>query len=143
MAEKSMKLTFESKLDCLPLLGNAIKGICSCVIQDELLLSQLELCLVEVVSNVINHAYKKEAGHTIEVIVSLTQNHATFTVIDTGIKNPQIFKKELNTDPQDINGLPESGMGLPIIYQIMDEVVFREEQGKNFAILKKKFNKIS
>ncbi len=140
MGNVNMKLTFESRLEILPALGKAIRGICSCMIHDGLLLYQIELCLIEAVSNVISHAYRNEAGHQIEVDVSIDRTLAVFTVIDTGLRNTKILKKEFIFDPQDINNLPESGMGLHIMFSIMDEVSFIEEQGKNITILKKLLN---
>lgn len=137
---KTIKIIIESRLDHLPLLAKAAKGVCSTIIDDEWLLYQLELCVVEAVSNIIIHAYQRKAGNSIEVDVKLDKQHVIFKFLDTGLKNTQPFGSELTFDPTDIANLPESGRGIPLIYQFMDDVVVEQEQGKNITILSKKLS---
>ncbi|MCZ7603337.1 MAG: hypothetical protein M5R37_10725 [Melioribacteraceae bacterium] len=42
-------------------------------------------------------------------------------------------------DPEDIENLPEGGMGLYIIDQLMDEISYKVLDGVNIFSMKKKF----
>lgn len=142
MFERRVKLIIESKVNQITPLAKAVRAICSCLIQDELLLYHLELCTVEAVTNVINHSYHRKPGHFVEVIVSLDENQVKIQVIDTGEKGAKIHvKKELDYDPADISTLPESGMGLFLIHKIMDEVIFSDDQEKNIIVMRKQLEK--
>jgi serine/threonine-protein kinase RsbW len=141
MYERSIKLIIEGKIDNIALLGSAIRAICSTVVNDEVLLFNLELCLIEAVTNVINHAYHRQPGNNVEVIVSVDDLHVNFKVIDTGDHvPPPPPKRELNYNPSDMTTWPESGMGLFLIHSIMDEVSYSEHEGKNILMMRKKIN---
>ena len=137
--EQLIKLEIDSKIDSIALLAKAIRAICGTVVSDEVMLYNIELCLVEAVANVINHAYHRKPGNCVEVVITLDDHHVTFQIIDNGdkacIEAPQT---ELNYDSADISSWPESGMGLFLIYRIMDEVSFSEHEGKNILTMKKK-----
>src|SRR5438045_690146 len=113
---KTIKLTFESSLELLPLVGNAVRGICSCLNLDEEQLYQLELCLVEAIVNVIKHSYNGAAGHTIELSVALSDRNVICEIVDTGVQNSVVPAPKMpNYDPSDISALPENGLGLFLI----------------------------
>ena len=137
MDEKLIKLICDSRIDLVPLLGKAVKGICTSLNINEELLYQLELCIVEAINNVICHGYKNTLGHEIEVLVILKDDKITFQMTDNGFKNLNT-KRSLEFDPKVIDSLPESGMGLFIIQQIMDEVSHQEVAGKNVITMSKK-----
>lgn len=136
--ESSIKLSIDSKIVHVALLAKAVRGICSSVIYDEQTLYNLELCIVEAVTNVINHAYKRNPNKTVEVFVKVNDQAVTFKIVDQGEKhvNP-IIKKELDYNPKDVNALPESGMGLFLIHKLMDEVSYTEQDDKNVLFMKK------
>lgn len=142
MYSRSIRLIIDSKIDDIALLAKAIKGICSTVIHDEITLYNVELSLVEAVANVINHAYHRKSGNSIEVAVSVEDAHVTFQIMDTG--DPAqlpVPKKELDYNSEDLTTFPESGMGLFLIYRIMDEVSYKANEGKNTLTMKKHLNK--
>lgn len=143
MYERFIKLIIESKIDSIALLSKAVKAICSTVVNDAVLLYNIELCLVEAVANVINHAYHRNLGNSIEVDVIVNDEFITLQIIDNGDKaflsHP---KEELDYDSNDPITWPESGMGLFLIYRIMDEVSFNENEGKNILTMKKKIGNV-
>lgn len=135
----TIKLIIDSQLDHVPLVGLAARGICSTFSNDELLLYQLELCVVESVNNVIIHAYNRESGHEVEVNITLNHDHIEFQIIDSGKFNAKIdslYKKKYAL--KDAKFLPESGAGLFIIYNFMDTVSYSRELGKNILKMQKK-----
>lgn len=138
--ESSVKLAIDSKIVHVSLLAKAVRGMCGMVIFDEQLLYNLELCMVEAVTNVINHAYKRKPDHVVEVIINLTPHEIIFKIIDEG-EHPLIptIKKELDYNPNDVRSLPESGMGLFLIHKLMDQVSYTSEANKNILIMKKSY----
>jgi anti-sigma regulatory factor (Ser/Thr protein kinase) len=101
--------------------------------------------VVESVNNVIKHAYDNKPGHQIEVTFTLYPNRLTFEICDAGKKMdsrylPQKGSPSFEFDPNDLNNLPEGGMGLSIINEIMDQVVYTTSDGINKLMLTKYFN---
>lgn len=142
MFERSIKLIIESKISQIQPLAKGVRGICSCATQDDLLLYHIELCLVEAVTNIINHAYHRVPGKSIVVDVAFDEDRLTIQLFDSGDKSSiEKPKDQLDYDLNDITTLPESGMGLFIIYQIMDEVTFSESDGKNVLTMEKNLKK--
>lgn len=144
MYERSIKLIIESKIDNIALLSKAIQAICSTVVTDAVMLYNIELCLVEAVANIINHAYHRKIGNLVEVTVTVDDLHVIFQIVDSGDKAfPKAPKHELKYDSNDVTTWPESGMGLFFIYRMMDEVSFIECDGKNILTLRKNLTQSS
>ena len=97
----------------------------------------VEICLTEALNNVIKHSYNGENGKPIELIVKKDSNYFEIVIVDKGITRKNLIVKEPDFDPKDINNLPESGMGLYIIQQLMDEMKYYSKEGKNYFALKK------
>jgi len=96
-----------------------------------------DICLTEALNNVIKHAYKEEKNKNIDVLLRKDTETVEVEIIDEGEPRKNLEIPDLNFDPQDINNLPENGMGLFIMKQLMDELNYQRREGKNFFILKK------
>lgn len=142
MYEKLIKFMIASKIDHIALLSKAIRAVCNTVVNDEIFLYNVELCMNEAITNVINHAYHRQPGNIVEAQLTLNDHHVSIQILDSGIKSPlPMPKKELDYNLNDLNTLHESGMGLFLIHQLMDEVSFGEQEGKNVLTMKKYFDK--
>ena len=97
----------------------------------------VEICLTEALNNVIKHSYKSDNTKSIELIVKKDSNYFEIVIIDNGLPRENLVVPKLDFDPQDINNLPESGMGLYIIEQLMDEMKYYTKDGKNYFSIKK------
>lgn len=97
----------------------------------------VEICLTEALNNVIKHSYKNQNTKPIDIIVKKGNDFFEIVIIDEGSSRKNLSVPELNFDPKDINNLPESGMGLYIIQQLMDEMKYDSKDGKNYFSLKK------
>jgi len=97
----------------------------------------VEICLTEALNNVIKHAYKCENSNLIEIIIRINNNQLEIDIVDEGSPRKNLIISELNFDPTDIDNLPESGMGLYIIKQLMDELNYYSLNGKNYFTLRK------
>lgn len=99
--------------------------------------SELELCLTEALNNVIKHAYKEDSLQKIFLEYSLKANVLEITIEDSGLPRINFNEPVLNYDPSDVNTLPEGGMGLYIIKNLMDNVTYSRIDGINTFIMKK------
>ncbi|NJD22936.1 MAG: ATP-binding protein [Melioribacter sp.] len=97
----------------------------------------VEICLTEALNNVIKHSYNNDVTKSIDLIVKKDSNFFEIIIIDKGLPRENLVVSKLDFDPQDINNLPESGMGLYIIEQLMDEMKYFTKDGKNYFSLKK------
>lgn len=104
---------------------------------EELIRNAFDICLTEALNNVIKHAYKEEKGKSIQVKVIKDENLVEVNIIDEGLPRTNLEIKKLDYNPNDLDSLPESGMGLFIIQQLMDELDYFSINGKNYFVLKK------
>ena len=118
--------------ESLGLLGGCIKQL-SLTVFDEAGASQVELAIVEAVTNSIRHA---DIGDTdIQIHFVVDDAGVTIDLMDKGKPmDPAILESRgnrVNFNPADIQNLPEGGMGLFIIKNYMNEVSYRFENGRN------------
>lgn len=97
--------------------------------------SELQLVLTEALNNIIEHAYKKEDKNYIEIQLKYTDKKFTIILSDEGLQNSADLTRDLVFDPDDIDSIPERGMGLFIINKIMSKVEYRRTNNKNTFIL--------
>ncbi len=104
---------------------------------EEHLCNAVEICLTEALNNVIKHSYDGDNSKLIEIIIKKNSKLLEIEIVDTGSPRKSLVIKDLDFDPTDIENLPEGGMGLFIIKQLMDELSYNSKEGKNYFILKK------
>jgi anti-sigma regulatory factor (Ser/Thr protein kinase) len=144
MLEKRIKLVIDSNLEDVRLVSNVIRQLCILSPLTDLQIFHIELAVVESVNNVIKHSYNNEPGHEVEVIFTLYSNRITFDVCDVGrtmdckYRN-RTDKSPLEFDPTELNKLPERGLGLAIIREVMDDVAYSRCLDKNTLTLTKRF----
>lgn len=97
----------------------------------------MEICLTEALNNVIKHSYEGKPGNLIKLKLALTKKRLEIIISETGKPREKIEKPKLEFDPTDIENLPEGGMGLFIIEEIMDETKYRSDGKTNtFTMIK-------
>lgn len=141
MENGKIKLRIESKTENVRLAGTSVNAICHMTGFDPETAYQLELCVVEVLNNCILHAYENSPEGKIDIEVIISQKEMTFVITDRG-KSFQNFNElfensRLDFEPDDLAGLPENGLGLYIIKNIMDRVSYRTSDEKNTMVLTK------
>jgi len=146
---QKIELSIESSLKNVALIGVAVNKICSKIKLDNRTCYQIEFCVVEAVNNCIMHAYQNKAGRYIKIVIEFEKENISFKVCDTGkIMNPfKDTKSELSFDPNKpdpnkpdpniLDSLPESGMGVYIINNIMDKVTYKCFDGTNILTMTK------
>lgn len=99
---------------------------------------QVKVCIAEAVNNAIIHAYGRQGGHPVEVEVERLADRVVCRIADFGRPMPEGAwreKPQLDYCPKDVAGLPEGGMGLYIMHQVMDSVEYASEGGRNVLTL--------
>ena len=142
MGLRKVKLIIESDLADVPLVGIAVNRFCSYAAFSETDAFNIELCVIEAVTNSIKHAYGEKSGQEVMVIFTLSDNEAVFEICDKGKPmDPERLKTaDLGTshvEKQDINSIADCGRGLGIMKEIMDGVEYRPGNEFNCLVLKK------
>lgn len=104
---------------------------------EEHLCNAVEICLTEALNNVIKHSYSGDNTKRIDINIKKDSKFLEIEIVDVGFPRTNLTIKDLDYDPTDIDNLPENGMGLFIIKQLMDELSYNSKEGKNYFILKK------
>ena len=133
---KAISLTIDSRLENIGLIGLSIQALSAYMGFSDVAAYQIQLCVVEAVTNVVKHAYGSQPGHEIKVEVSLHPHRISFRIMDTG-KAMKLLWNPLEFDPTDLASLPERGMGLHIIRKVMDEVNYQILAGVNMLTMTK------
>jgi serine/threonine-protein kinase RsbW len=118
MAESEVRLTFPAKADYLLLARLALSGIARELPVGDELLADLKLALTEACGNAVRHAYSDTEGD-VSIVFAIDADRLSMTVDDhgDGIRAPDV---PLDDDPP--SRPLESGMGMPIIRAIVDEL---------------------
>lgn len=100
---------------------------------------EIELSLAEALNNIIKHSYKGVETNKIDIFIEYSNKTLTIKLTDYGEARKNLNKPVLEFDPNDIDSLPEGGMGLFIIEQLMDKNSYSSDGNKNTFTLVKKF----
>ena len=139
MESKQITFSIDSSLKNVALVGLSINKICSQIPLTDVEAYQIEACVVEAINNTIEHAYKNKKGHLVSIKVNLFLDSISFQVSDTGLSMEAELSPALDFDPKDIDNLPEGGMGLFIIHEVMDKVAYVSDADKNILEMTKIF----
>ena len=137
---QEIKLEIDSQLPHTTLVAMAVRGLCAMTTLSPVEINRLELCLVEIVNNAIEHAYGNESGHPVEVSVCLGKEQVVITVSDRGQEMPAEIlgdREEPEMDPDRPETWLCSGRGLHIVNKLMDDVSYTSTDGKNSLVMVK------
>ena len=105
----------------------------------------IDLGLTEALTNIIRHGYGPDReGRVILTCVEFV-NLWLFTLMDCGISIPQAMLRQasdsiFNFDSNDLQSIPEGGMGLALIRACFDSVSYQVYQDGNYLLLTKHFS---
>ena len=134
------ELIIASDLGELERVRQFIRRSCRCVNTTRFVSSRIhdiELAATEVVTNIIQHAYRGAGDQNIHIKIRMGRETLTLTMHDWG----RPFDPGKVPLP-DFDGSRSSGFGLFIIRKLVDELSFsRNEKGRNRTRLKIKMEK--
>ncbi|WP_330925484.1 ATP-binding protein [Candidatus Sororendozoicomonas aggregata] len=131
---QQLKMEVDSSFSNTVIVAMAVRGICEMTLLTPVEVSRLELCLVEVLNNTIEHAYNNQPGNVVETLVDISDTAVSITVSDRGLALPaEILNESANHAEQMLNNptLQSSGRGLFIVNSLMDFVHYETLSGKN------------
>lgn len=99
-------------------------------------LNELEIGVMEAITNIVRHAYKRASLQPIEVVYQTTAEGISLEFADAGEPLPETMRNAAHTavlafDADDIGNLPEGGMGVALIHAVFDSVNYSLSQGIN------------
>lgn len=138
MNPRQLVLRCDSRLDHIELLARAVRALSATAALDPRDCAQVELAVVEAANNCVRHAYHMQAGHLIEVIYTIHDDHFVVEVTDEGTPMAPRPAPVLDFDPEDLQNLPTGGMGLFLIHSVMDQVEYGSVDGRNTLTMTKR-----
>lgn len=98
--------------------------------------AQLRLAIEEIIVNVCSYAYSDVGDGTLDINISRTDNDITLSFSDQGKR----FDPLQNDPPNfslSIEEKPIGGLGIFLVQEMMDEVNYKWENGRNILTIKK------
>ncbi|KAB2840297.1 MAG: ATP-binding protein [Melioribacteraceae bacterium] len=132
--------TIQSKYKNVNIAADSIKQFCQRNNIAEPACNDILICVIEALNNVITHSYQREEDKNIDIILTVEDSWFIIDITDEGIARTNFEKPKLEFDPEDIQNLPEGGMGLYIIENLMDSTSYKSAGGKNTFTMKKNLN---
>lgn len=142
MDEKTVSITIESNLDQVRLVGQKVKDICDSLEFSNVNAGEIELALVESVTNCIKHAYQFQTGNKIDVDMSVNQTQVDLHIRDYGMPMEEHLSEILNSSPDEeeihmpdheveTDLLPTSGWGISLVRTLCDSIEYSRVDGCN------------
>lgn len=130
---RSIHLRIDSRLEDIALVGVASRAWATLAGLDETQAFNVELCVVEAVTNSVEHGYQGEQGHPVDVVVRLTSALLQFEVRDqgSGLEADHV-KAAAAAVPVPLSApdaLSARGRGGFLIDELMDHVDYRVDAG--------------
>jgi len=91
----------------------------------------IELCVAEAVTNVVEHTFGFETGHPVEVEISLYDDRIEIVISDDGKPVPAPKPRSIEFDPEDLSTLLEGGRGLFLLEQLLSRVEYERDGDRN------------
>ena len=120
MSESIVRLSFPAKADYLLLARLTLSGIARELPVSDELLADLKLALTEACGNAVRHAYVETDVGDVSIVFTIDPDRLLMTLADKGdcIRAPDAPNIEADEPVAPL----ESGMGMPIIRAIVDEL---------------------
>ena len=95
------------------------------------IINDIEISIAEAMTNIVKHAYNYDENQIIEFFLYKSNNNIIINLLDSAPKAKIDFNKKLDYNPDDVDSLPEGGMGLFLINKCMTSVSLKRVNNKN------------
>lgn len=115
-----------------PACAEIIDGLAVALCPDKLV--ELQIALSEALNNVIEHSYEERSGMPVQVKCCVNELTVSVQIVDQGRGIPGGWvTPELGEDPSldDLDSLPEGGMGMQLIDQCVDTITYEQRESSN------------
>ena len=133
---RRITLTIDSRLEQVALVAVALRAVCALSPLGADDVDGMELGVVEAVTNVIRHGYGGAPDRPVAVSVTLGEDRVGVEIRDSGTPiPPAVLERAGEAAPEpdlaDLDSLPESGMGLRLIFAVAGRVRYASDGGEN------------
>lgn len=120
----TLRITIPSRLDAVAPAAHAVRRCVEQAGHGPLAAAEIELCVAEAANNCVRHAYAANPdGGPVEIACEAGPGRIVIAVTDYGTPRPAGTRgRRPDFDPADIDALPEGGMGLFLIEQVMTRI---------------------
>ena len=129
---QKIQMRIDSRLEDIALIGVASRALALHAGLDDRQAFEVELCVVAAVTHSVEHGYRCEPGHVVEVEVRITPSHLEFEVRDEGRgldeAAPELEPEPPGAEPEVPSELADRGRGAFLIDQLMDRVAYKPER---------------
>jgi len=136
MAANNYSFTLKSDISELKTLCRHLHHFGQVYGLSESLLSEINICLDELFTNIVLYGFKDDLEHLIRFRIHLNGNALILNIEDNGMPFNPLLKKDSEL-PADINKAKIGGLGIHIVRKIMDDIWYERKQGKNKLTMKK------
>jgi serine/threonine-protein kinase RsbW len=104
--------------------------------------NQVVLAIDEAIANAIEHGSEGNIHKTIQLDLDINEKRILIELSDIGIFDKELREEKLQKDIQEIiREKQKGGLGLKLIYSIMDIVTFYTKDNKSYCMMVKLINK--
>jgi serine/threonine-protein kinase RsbW len=136
MTDQSFAMTIESDIAEIPAVSARLEeGMGSCGFSPEEVLDT-QLAVEEVITNIIVHGYRGP-GSEIHLSGHFTRDRIEIRITDSAPRFDPLSIPEPDLDA-DIDERRIGGLGIYLVRQVMDNISYRYENGKNVLTMEKR-----
>jgi serine/threonine-protein kinase RsbW len=139
---RALRLSIASKMENIALVADCLRGLMQASPFVDSCRYDLELAVVEALTNVVKHAYGGEPEHFIDVGIFMYPDHWLVEIEDRG-KTLEKATLDVDTPPSvidiELTELPESGWGIYLINHCVDDVDYYSNDSGNKLSFRKYF----
>jgi serine/threonine-protein kinase RsbW len=104
--------------------------------------NQVVLAIDEAIANAIEHGSEGDTTKTIQLDLDINEKRILIEITDIGMFDKELREEKLQKDMQEIiKEKQKGGLGLKLIYSIMDIVTFYTKENKSYCMMVKLINK--
>jgi serine/threonine-protein kinase RsbW len=136
--DQTFELTIGSDITEIPAVSIRLDSAMKAAGFSQEAILDTQLAVEEAITNVIVHGYKN-SGCGITIICRVTLNRAEIQLMDSAPAFNPLSLPEPDIEA-DVEERQIGGLGIYLLRQVMDEISYRYEDGKNILVLVKQRN---
>lgn len=130
MTGNRLQLTFANRADEAPHISRKIEAFLETQRVDPSIINKILLCVDELITNIIAHAYNDHEEHAVSLECSVVEDRISLELRDDGIPfNPTA--KETPKLYKSIEDTGVGGLGIHLVMTLMDHVEYEREGDYN------------
>ncbi|OIO59239.1 MAG: ATP-binding protein [Verrucomicrobia bacterium CG_4_10_14_3_um_filter_43_23] len=133
-----MKFTYPNSLKSLEKLASDLEVFQEKANIDSKAIFELNLCMDEIITNIILYGFEDKDLHTIDVILDWTDQEIIVVISDTGKPFDPLKDAPVPNIEAEIEDRPVGGLGVYFLKQYLDSVNYIREGNSNRLVLRKK-----